>query len=93
MAEPPSSHVSYLYVDSSGTDLSNQGNWKVFGRSVELKDTSKLPIMEADLPRRIEEVDKYPGLKDWVGDRKGSRASSKNDDRRPCNASAAPEKS
>lgn len=68
-ADPDAVNLSYLYVDSSKTDLDNQADWKVFGRSVELPETSKLPIVEADLPKRIEEVDKYHGLRGWVGDR------------------------
>ncbi len=69
-ADPEGVNLSYLYVDSSETDLKNQGDWKIFGRSVELTEQSKLPIIEADLPKRIEEVDKYPGLRGWVGDRR-----------------------
>jgi uncharacterized SAM-dependent methyltransferase len=62
-------NIEYLYVDSSPKELENQTDWKSLGQSVELNQHSKLPIYGVDLPRLIEEVDKHPGLKGWIGDR------------------------
>jgi hypothetical protein len=62
-------NIEYLYVDSSPKELANETDWKSLGQSVELDQNSKLSIHGVELPKLVEEIDKRPGLKGWIGDR------------------------
>jgi hypothetical protein len=62
-------NIEYLYVDSSPKELANESDWKSLGQSVELDQHSKLSIHGVELPKLVEEIDKRPGMKGWIGDR------------------------
>lgn len=62
--------IAYLYVDSSDEMMGiDDPSWKILGTSVQLSKGSQLLIRDADLVSRLENIDNYPGLKGWVGDK------------------------
>lgn len=62
--------LGYLYVDSSNEmmDLVDP-TWKILGTSVQLPQASQLLTSEANLAARLGNIDNYPGIKPWIGDR------------------------
>lgn len=66
----PDARIAYLYVDSSNEMMSaDDPSWKVFGVSLQLPRSSQLLITDASLGERLENIDNYPGIKPWIGDR------------------------
>ena len=67
---PTGIDVGYLYVDSSREMMSlDDPSWKVLGVSVQLPAASQLVITGEDLSARLSNIQTYPGIKPWIGDR------------------------
>ena len=67
---PPASSLGYLYVDSSREMMAaDDPSWKLLGTSVQLPVASQLTITGEDLQARLANIQTYPGLKGWIGDR------------------------
>jgi hypothetical protein len=66
----PNVNLRYLYVDSSDEFMKPQDpSWKVLGHNVQLSQRSQLHIQGMNLKSVIDNVNQYPGLKPWLGDR------------------------
>ncbi|MGO8671769.1 MAG: tubulin-like doman-containing protein [Capsulimonadaceae bacterium] len=66
--DPPDVNLGYLYVDSSDEMMNPQdATWRILGRSVQLGNASQLLITDANLQSRLENINNYPGIKDWIG--------------------------
>jgi hypothetical protein len=60
--------IGYLYVDSSSEMMAiDDPSWKTLGTSVQLSKASQLLITDANLTSRLDNLDSYPGLKNWLG--------------------------
>lgn len=67
---PAGVDVGYLYVDSSKEMMAlDDPSWKVLGTSVQLPVASQLLITGEDLSARLTNIQTYPGIKPWIGDR------------------------
>ena len=67
---PSGVDLAFLYVDSSKEMMAaDDPSWKVLGTSVQLPVGSQLLITGEDLSARLENIQTYPGLKPWIGDR------------------------
>ena len=68
--DPDGVHIAYIYMDSSGElmDL-NDPTWKVLGQSVQLGQNSQVRIGGADLQTILDNIQNFPGIKGWIGDR------------------------
>ena len=64
--------LGFIYVDSTMDDhmKPNDATWKVLGENSQLGKDSFLYIRSAALGSQLENVDNYPGIKSWIGDRK-----------------------
>ncbi len=68
--KPEGVAVGYLYVDSSGEMMELEDpSWKVLGTSVQLGKNSQLRIRGTDLPSVLENINNFPGIKPWLGDK------------------------
>ncbi|WP_404712268.1 tubulin-like doman-containing protein [Sphingomonas sp. MMS24-J13] len=66
----PDASIAYLYVNSSREMMApDDPSWKILGTSVQLPVASQLTITGEDLQARLANIQTYPGLKDWIGDR------------------------
>ncbi|MDR0864616.1 MAG: tubulin-like doman-containing protein, partial [Candidatus Symbiothrix sp.] len=62
--------LGFIYVDSSEENMKpNDPTWKVLGENSQLGKDSFLYIRGASLGSQLENVDSYPGIKSWIGDR------------------------
>ncbi|UAJ08883.1 tubulin-like doman-containing protein [Polymorphobacter megasporae] len=67
---PDGVDVGFLYVDSSKEMMAfDDPTWKVLGTSVQLPVASQLTITGEDLSARLANIQTYPGIKPWIGDR------------------------
>lgn len=67
---PAGVDIGYLYVDSSKEMMAQDDpSWKVLGTSVQLPVGSQLLITGEDLSARLANIQTYPGIKPWIGDR------------------------
>ena len=67
---PDGVDIGYLYVDSSREMMAlDDPTWKVLGTSVQLPVASQLAITGEDLSARLANIQTYPGIKPWIGDR------------------------
>lgn len=63
--------MGYVYVDSSMEMMDpNDPTWKVLGKNAQLGKDSQLFIRGASLKDQLDNVDNYPGIKNWIGDRR-----------------------
>ena len=62
--------IGYLYVDSdkSMMDLTDE-SWKILGQSVHLHEANQVYIGEANLKTMLSDVNRYPGIKNWIGEK------------------------
>lgn len=68
--DPTDVHIGYLYVDSDRRMMApDDPDWKILGHRVQLGKNSQLCIEGADLQNRLDNVQNFPGLRDWLGDR------------------------
>jgi hypothetical protein len=68
--EPAGLNIAYLYVDSDDEMMAlDDPNWKILGHSVQLGIDSQLHIQSADLADRLNNINNYPGIKEWIGNR------------------------
>lgn len=68
--KPDGVAIGYLYVDSSGDMMALEDpSWKVLGTSVQLGKNSQLKIRGTDLPSVLDNINNFPGVKPWLGDR------------------------
>lgn len=66
--DPTGVNIEYLYVDSSDEMMGpDDATWRVLGRSVQLGNNSQLLITDANLQSRLDNIENYPGIKDWIG--------------------------
>ena len=66
----PNVNIRYLYVDSDQSMTQpNDPSWNILGHSVQLSVRSQLPITGLNLKEVIENLNHYPNLKPWLGDR------------------------
>ena len=67
---PEHVNVRYLYVDSDDSMMAlDDPTWKILGHSVQLGRASQLVISGHDLGATLENINQYPGIKPWIGDR------------------------
>jgi hypothetical protein len=67
---PENVELRFLYVDSDDSLMGlGDESWKALGKSVQLPNSSTLLIEGTDLKSVIENVNSYPGIKPWIGDR------------------------
>ena len=64
--------LGFIYVDSTANDhmKPNDATWKVRGENTQLGKDSFLYIRSAALGDSLANVDNYPGIRSWIGDRK-----------------------
>lgn len=61
--------IDYIYMDSSESDLNEEGGiWSNLGSTIALDSGSKISIKPANLKHYIENIDNYPYLKPWIGE-------------------------
>jgi hypothetical protein len=62
--------LGFVYVDSSEENMKpNDSTWKVLGENTQLGKEHFLFIRSANLADQLANVDNYPGVKRWLGDR------------------------
>jgi hypothetical protein len=62
--------LGYIYVDSSDEMMGiDDPSWKILGTSVQLNKNSQLLITDANLKARLDNIQNYPGIKPWIGNR------------------------
>jgi hypothetical protein len=65
---PSDVNIGYLYMDTSDEMMDmDDPTWRVLGNSVQLDEGSKVFIKPAGLIDVINNVQQYPGIKDWIG--------------------------
>ena len=63
--------LGFVYVDSSKENMKpNDSSWKVLGEDAQLGKDSFLYVKGASLGSLLASVDSYPGIKNWIGNRK-----------------------
>ena len=63
--------LGFVYIDSSMEHMKHDDpTWKVLGENTQLGKDSFLFIRGASLGDQLKNVDSYPGIKKWIGDRK-----------------------
>ncbi len=68
-------NLGYLYVDSSQEMMGiDDPTWKILGTSVQLDPGQQVLIREANLATQLENINSFPGIKSWIGDRSLWRA-------------------
>ncbi len=66
--DPEGVNIAYLYVDSDAEMMVlDDPSWKILGHSVQLGADSQLHIQGADLNHRLNNINNYPGIKEWIG--------------------------
>lgn len=67
---PAGIYLGYLYLDSSREMMDlNDPAWKVLGHSVQLGRNSQFKISGADLKTILENINNFPGIRPWIGNR------------------------
>jgi hypothetical protein len=62
--------LGFIYVDSSLEMMDpNDPTWKVLGENAQLGKDSQLFIRGASLKSQLDNVDNYPGIKNWIGNK------------------------
>jgi hypothetical protein len=60
--------IDFLYIDSSREMMAQTDpSWKVLGKSVQLPAASQLQITGEDLSSLLDNINNYPGIRDWIG--------------------------
>jgi hypothetical protein len=68
--EPPGVTLDYLFVDSDPKSfLDDDPSWTVLGHSVQLPKRSQMLIAQANLLSVVNDLNAFPNLKPWIGDR------------------------
>src|SRR5215813_11555737 len=68
--EPETAKIRFLYVDSSKEMMGlDDSTWRTLGRSVQLEKRSQLLITGSDLNQILSNLDNYPQVRPWIGDR------------------------
>lgn len=67
---PDGVNLGYLYVDSSDSMMAlDDPTWKILGRNVQLPQQSQLKIAGLNLSDVLDNVNDYPGIAPWIGNR------------------------
>lgn len=68
--EPETAKIRFLYVDSSKEMMAlDDPTWRTLGRSVQLDKRSQLLITGSDLNQILSNLDNFPQIRPWIGDR------------------------
>ena len=68
--EPEHINLRYLYLDSDESMMGiDDDSWKILGQSVQLGKESQLQISGMNLKVILDNINDYPGIKPWIGDR------------------------
>ncbi|MCK8495898.1 tubulin-like doman-containing protein [Spirosoma sp. RP8] len=62
-------NIEYLYIDSSGDEMSKSTEWEVLGESIALGTSNFLELKSDNLATKFAEIERYPGVKDFVGNK------------------------
>ncbi|NQU68880.1 MAG: tubulin-like doman-containing protein [Candidatus Marinimicrobia bacterium] len=63
--------VGYIYLDSDNRMMNDDDpDWKILGRSVQLGKDSRVYISSAKLVDYLDNIDNYPWIKPWIGNKK-----------------------
>jgi hypothetical protein len=63
--------IGYLYVDASEEMMeANDPKWKIFGENTQIGKSSQLYLRGASLRAQLDNVDSYPNIKNWIGQRR-----------------------
>jgi hypothetical protein len=66
----PELAIDYLFVDSDPKSFRDDDpKWTVLGKSLVLSERNRMRIMQSDLPAIVRDLQRYPRLKSWLGDR------------------------
>ena len=69
-SDPESVNIQYFYIDSSDEMMKlDDPSWKILGQSVQLKRDSQLLISGANLNAILDNINNYPGIAPWIGDK------------------------
>jgi hypothetical protein len=72
--QPKGVNVRFLYVDSSDELMKHDDpSWKILGQSVQLPLASQLLISGLNLGSVLDNVNSYPGIAPWIGNREAFR--------------------
>lgn len=68
--EPTDVRIGYLYVDSSPSMMAaDDPSWRILGQSVQLPAASQLQIRGENLRAILDNVQGYPGIQPWIGEK------------------------
>ena len=68
--EPDGAVIDYLFMDSDPKSfVDGDPAWTVLGRSIQLPRRSQMLIAQANLNSIVDDLNSYPQLKPWIGDR------------------------
>lgn len=62
-------NIEYLYVDSSRDEVDKTAEWEVLGESIALGTSNFLELKSESLANKFAEIEKYPGVRDFVGEK------------------------
>ena len=66
--DPEGINMGYLYLDSSDAMMSlDDSTWKLMGENLQLGKSNQVFISGASLKQHLEEIDKFPGIRPWIG--------------------------
>ena len=62
--------IGYIYVDASDEMMGvSDPKWKVFGENTQIGKNSQLFLRGASLRTQLDNVESYPNIKNWIGNR------------------------
>lgn len=68
--EPEKVEIQYLYIDSSKEMMGlDDPSWKHLGKNLQLSPSQQLLITGANLKQQLENINNFPGIKPWIGDK------------------------
>jgi hypothetical protein len=62
-------NITFLHVDTSDDLMRGGEAWKILGKSVELPQGNKLLLSSPDLKDLLVNIENYPNLKAWIGNK------------------------
>lgn len=69
--DPTDLYLRYLYIDSDTSLMAlDDPSWKIFGESVQLGPSAQVRIEGSDLKQKLDSIEQYPGIKNWIGSQK-----------------------
>lgn len=60
------SNIGFLFVDTDDSLMSGGDSWRIMGQSVDLPEGSKLQLESCDLREILNDIDRFPHIKNWI---------------------------